>query len=345
MIELLNYREQERVAAYVEQASATHDFLQRQRDLSPTNPQVNRVLSAFVGATMQKRSAKEVRTILNMPRIQEIAPGLRQLAGKAEYEMECFAAAAMAGHKKITPETAPYASFDNFIYRQNYESLIDLEITALRRKGRQPPLNRKTQSVAFVGAGPLPMSAILFHQRTGHPVTCIDSDEKACNLGRQLIHHLAATQPARYAGLPGRVNFVHADGAAHDYVTHPVVLVASLVDGKDAVLMQIVNTSRTGGRFLIRTAKGLSTLLYKPHDIIAGLEEYNVYPLHQTKADHLTINTSVSYYFPPGKMWQRNRIDAQSASDAMPGYAADLTGMQSARRPRRRHTPGLDVSI
>lgn len=330
---MLDFHEQDHVAAYIEQAIAAHAFLRRQTDLSPRNDELNDVLSSFVRATMKKRSTREVRAILAEPRIRAIMPEMQQLAGRAEYAMECFAAAAMLGDVQ-SKGLEQYASFENFIYRGNYEALIDREIQALRRKGKHPPIDKERQSAAFVGAGPLPMSAILYHQKTGNPVTCIDSDAAACDWGRRLIRHLARHVPG-CESLADKIHYAQSAGDQYDYLTHPVVFVASLVDHKDPVLMRIVNSCRTGGRILIRTAEGLSRMLYRPYDCIAGLEEYNVYLLQKTKPTPMTVNTSITYTFPPGKLWRRNKIESEMAAAAAV-CNDDLTHLQPVRTRRWR---------
>ena len=165
---------------------------------------------------------------------------------------------------------------------------------------KAPPIKADRQTAAFVGAGPLPIGAIMFHRRTGLPVTCIDCDERACTLGRKLILYLAAREPG-YKGLDRHIHFIHRPGEDHDYVTHPIVFIASLVEKKGPIVTRIVKTSHTVATTIIRSAEGLSTLLYKPEDCVAGNEEYNIYFASKTKPSAQAINTSLVYKFPPGK--------------------------------------------
>jgi Nicotianamine synthase protein len=290
-----------------------HDFLMRQSDLSPCNPQINAKLSGLVEATMKPRGAGEVQAILNTAHIQEIAPSLRRLLGKAEYEMERFSAAAFTGDQPgITDKR--YASFDHFIYMKNYDALVESEMKAMGWPKKQPPLDDKTESVAFVGAGPLPISAILLHLRTGHPVTCIDSDEEACKLGSKLIRHLSASNP-KYKSLADNMHYAHAPGDKHDYVTHPIVFVASLVEPKDPVVMRILTTSDTTSTLIVRSAEGLSSLLYEPHKCRGGLEEYNLYFSAQTAPNAEAINTSLVFKIPSGKARMRHKIGFERPTD------------------------------
>src|SRR5258708_2535161 len=84
-------------ASYIAHVVSVHIFLAKQSDLSPRNAELNTVLYNFVRDTMKQRNAEETAAILATPFIQEIAPDLRRLLARAEYEMECFCAAAMVG--------------------------------------------------------------------------------------------------------------------------------------------------------------------------------------------------------------------------------------------------------
>ena len=331
---MFHLREQFGASAYIEHVLSTHAFLKRQSDLSPRNPKVNGVLYGFVRNTMKPRSADEVATILSAPVIQQVAPDLRRLLGRAEYEMECFCASAMIGDE--TGAEGRFSSYGNFIYRGNYEALVAAELHAMKWHIKAPPIKLEHESVAFVGAGPLPISAIMFHRRTGLQVTCIDSDERACILGRQLILYLAAKEPG-YVDLDKQIHFVHKAGEDHDYVTHPIVFIASLVEKKDPIVMRIVKTSHTVATTVIRSAEGLSTLLYKPEDCVAGQEEYNIYLAGKTNPSPQAINTSLIYRFPPSKYWARNKIEWEGLPD-------DMHVLK--QRPRRLwRTRPQDISI
>ncbi len=290
------------VETYIDHVRRVHDFLTAQTDLSPRNPVMNAVLYGFVRDTMKKRSSEEVEIILNTPAIQQIAPSLRQLLGRAECEMECFCARAMIGDE--TGAEGHFSSYSHFIYRGNYEALVAAELHALEWHVKAPPIKRECESVAFVGAGPLPISAIMFHERTELHVTCVDSDETASRLGQQLVLHLAATEP-RYKNLDKAIHFVHKPGEEHDYATHPIVFIASLVEKKVSVVMRIVQTSQTAATTIIRSAEGLSTLLYKPEACVEGRGEYNVYLTGKTEASPEAINTSLIYKFPAWRHWER----------------------------------------
>jgi hypothetical protein len=292
---VLTTTQQLSVQAYVDRVSNVYSCLTNEDDLSPRNPKVNAALHDFVMDTMAERNQNEIAAILGAPEIQSIIPSLRQLLGRAEHEMEYFCAAAMIDGK-IEAEPR-FSSYRNFIYRQNYEALITAELHAMKWRDQTRPVRAGCESIALVGAGPLPMSAIMLHQRTGLRVTCIDSSEKACQLGRQLIFFLAAEE-AGHKDIDKMIHFIHASGEEHDYRLHPVIFIASLVESKEKIIGRIMDTSNAITTTIIRSAEGLSTLLYRPADDVDGQEKYDVYLVGKTRASPDVINTSLIYRFP-----------------------------------------------
>jgi Nicotianamine synthase protein len=286
---------QRRAQAYIDLVSDVYTFLIEQSDLSPCNQMLNATLYRFVRDTIRMRSPEEVAIILNNQQIRQIAPRLRQLLAHAEYEMEHFCALAMVSGKTDVEEG--FSSYRNFIYRDNYDALVAAELDAVERHTHGWPTGAGCGSVAFVGAGPLPISAIMFHQRTGLQVTCIDSDSNACRLGRELVLYLAANE-TDHKDIDKAIHFVNAFGEEHDYGMHPIVLIASLVEMKTRVIMRIANTAHAATTTIIRSAEGLSTLLYNSEDCIAGQEKYNAYLAGKTRPSPEAINTSLVYRFP-----------------------------------------------
>lgn len=324
-------------SAYIQHALRIHELLAATTDLSPRNRDLNQHLSAFVRDTMRPRSSEQITAILAAPEIQKIMPFLRERLGNAEYAMELFSAKAMCGLIGAADDFRAYASFDDFIYMDNYRALVDLELKAMGWPTKMPGLNPETQSIAFVGAGPLPISAILFHLKTGMRITCIDSDPAACEMGSRLIRHLAKNNQ-RYRTLGDKMGYVVNNGAAHDYVTHPIIFIASLVGNKDAVLTRIQATSNTHATVLIRTAEGLSQLLYQPYEFKGGMEDYNTYLARKTPVSETAINTTYVCKFPSGKHFPKEKA-RWNLNDAR-----DLNGFEGFRkRCYRKAQPGTLV--
>jgi hypothetical protein len=294
---MLTAAQQLSVQAYIDRVYNVYGLLTNEHDLSPRNQKVNAALYEFVQDTMSERNPKEVAAILDAPEIRQITPSLRQLLGHAEQEMEHYCATAMIDSEM---EAEPrFSSYRNFIYRRNYEALVGAELHAMKWHGQTQPVKTDgCESIAFVGAGPLPISAIMLHQRTGLRVTCVDSNEEACRLGRQLIFFLAAKE-ANHENIDKMIHFIYASGEEHDYRMHPVVFIASLVEGKEQIINRILDTSDSVTTTIIRSTEGLSTLLYSPAHGVAGQEKHIAYLIGKTSSSSEVINTSLVYRFPP----------------------------------------------
>jgi nicotianamine synthase len=114
----------------------------------------------------------------------------------------------------------------DFPYLDNYEALVAFEYEALTHW-----LGRRPRSVAVVGSGPLPLTAVLLHRLApGLRVTCLDRDASALARGRRV---------ASVLGTDG-VTHVHADACRHDYSSYDVVMVAALVGSTPAVKLAVL---------------------------------------------------------------------------------------------------------
>ncbi|HWE20062.1 MAG TPA: nicotianamine synthase family protein [Hyphomicrobiaceae bacterium] len=241
-------------------------------DLSPRNPRVNNALSALVHGIMQGCVPADAEEVLADPAVCAVRGQLLEKLAIAEGELEKHWAKMLCARASLT-----VCDFREFIYWGCYCHLVTGEFHNL-----PPGLNiRKRQSIAFVGAGPLPLSAIILHVRTGMRGTCIDLDPHACTLARDLC---------RKASLAA-IDVTCADGARYGYRHHPVVFVASLVREKSNVVERI-REECPHAVVALRSAEGLCTLLYDPVDEKA-LEAMGCGILGRTAYDPQAINTTL----------------------------------------------------
>jgi hypothetical protein len=257
-----------------------HQVVHRERDLSPCNPRINTALSALVQGVMAGCSPGEAARVLADHRIAAIRDALVQRLALAEGAMERHWARAFCGRTSLA---AP--DFGEFVYWECYRHLVEAELTSLA-----PHLNLgEAESIAFVGAGPLPLSAVIMHLRTELRVTCIDNDAEACSLARELC---------RKAGLTG-IEVRCACGARHDYSPNPVVVVASLVPDK-AQVMRRIGATRLAAVVALRSVEGLGTLLYDPVDE-TELAALGCGYLGRTGYNPRAINTTLIYAAAPAR--------------------------------------------
>ncbi len=223
-----------------------HDVLYGETDLSPRNPAVNDALSALVRGILEGCPPDDVADVLEEPRVRAIRGDLIRRLAVAEGEMEQCWGETFCARDSLAP-----TDFRDFIYWDCYRHLVGAELGIL-----PPDLGlEKGQSIAFVGAGPLPLSAIIMHLSTGRKVTCIDRDPRACSLACELC---------RKGGLTG-IAVTCADGADYDYANSPIVFIASLVPEK-AKVMRCIRERCPRACVALRSAEGLCSLLYDPVD-------------------------------------------------------------------------------
>jgi hypothetical protein len=168
-----------------------------------------------------------------------------------------------------------------FLYWRNYEQLLGMELKALAAIWRFKA--QKHGEIVFVGGGPLPLSAIVLHMRTGKPVLCVDADAEASECAGKLLAKLSLSQ----------VSAVHTDGMDFDYGGASSIFIASLANRKMDVAKRIVETCKEPV-VAVRTVDGVRALLYRPADV-AALKAAGLSLAGQTKADAETINSTLFF--------------------------------------------------
>jgi hypothetical protein len=251
-----------------------YDVLSKEQDLSPRNEKINKALTALVNTACLEYDGIDECSVLNDPYLKVIKDKLLDKLSQAEGAMEEFWA-----ERLNQKDALSLSDLKEFWYWDNYEQLTKGEISHF------PSLDlNQGESIAFVGSGPLPLTAIIMHLETGLPVTCIDNDEKAAALSRTLLEK---------AGLSDQIRVVHSDGAHHDYSAHPVTIVASLVPNKDKVV-QAIKSTRAQAFIGLRSAERMHALLYRP----VNQDDANLKDMAyegKTRHDPATINTTLFY--------------------------------------------------
>lgn len=255
------------------------DVLCRETDLSPRNAPINEALSRLVATLAGIYDFTEEQQVLADPRVAQARPQLLEKLSQAEGEMEKF----WAEHF-LSKESLTYEDLKEFWYWDCYENLVGQEMDCL-----PPEAVDSERGAVFVGAGALPLTAIILHVKSGMPVTCVDRDPDACAKAAALCSKL---------GLTG-MHIVCADGEDVDYGQFSTVIVASLVPNpaKEAI-MQSVSSNQTPAFLAVRTAERLHTLLYEPFEPGAKtMESYR--PFSRTVHNPQTINTTLVYRSAP----------------------------------------------
>lgn len=257
------------------------DTLGRETDLSPRNNTINKTLTNLVKTLASTYELTEEAEILSDPRVQKARPRLLEKLSIAEAEMEKFWSDHFLGKDTLEVE-----DLKGFWYWDCYEKLVDKEIACL-------PAEKATadSSAVFIGAGALPLSAVILHQKTGMTVTCVDSDPDACRKADALFQKLGLND----------MRVICADGEDLNYNRFDTAFVASLVpqEGKDLIIEEIRN-SKTETLLAVRSAERLHSLLYDPfNEASPNLSSWNF--INRTAHDSQVINTTLLYHSPAGR--------------------------------------------
>lgn len=233
------------VAMLSARIAALYHQLDRLPSLEPDD-QVNRLFSEFVAVVLS--TPDEVATaVLDHPQITAIRTNLLHLCSTGEYKLEHH------WSWRVICSDHPHSELRRFPYYQNYEQLTSLEYAAIRTLRRHP-----IARVLFIGAGPLPLTALLLAQQASLVVDTLDNCREACRLARQLVNRL---------DLAALVRVYHGD--ATDYClseTYDLVIVAALAgldrSAKARILAQLAGQVPAGQLLIVRTAQHLRQLLY-----------------------------------------------------------------------------------
>jgi hypothetical protein len=251
---------------------AAHALLTNESDLSPRNQKISIALRELVHILLKSYEPAEIAAILNHAEVAALRISLLDRLSEAELALERF-----WSQRFLSRKTLAVSDLKEFLYWQNYQRLLGIELHALNA------IQRQKHGIVFVGGGPLPLSAIVLHMRTGEPVVCIDANAEACECANRLLSKLGLS----------RIRAVSADGAGFDYGSASVIFVASLVAAKTDVARRIIETCNEPV-VAIRTVDGVRALLYCPADL-AALKAVGLSLAAQTRPDPEVINSTLFF--------------------------------------------------
>jgi nicotianamine synthase len=214
-------------------------------------PQVDALFGALVDLVLATPPDAAAAALAD-PVVRELQARLPDLCGRGEHALEMAWAARIAASERPEDELA------GFPYLENYRRLSGMELDVLADVATGP-----VRRVGFVGAGPLPLTSLLWGEELGVPVVNVDRDPAALAAGREVARALGARDQ----------HFVLADAEEADLSHCDVVVLAALVgattDDKRRIVRRLASRMAPGAVLLARSARGLRTLLYPPVDLRA----------------------------------------------------------------------------
>jgi nicotianamine synthase len=228
------------------------------------SPTVNQTFSELVSLCLQIRipSKHLIEHLSDLPRAEDRSKfdvrSLIDRAMEAEGCMERHWAKALAADANVNN------AMRTFWYWDNYTALTRYELDSLAAAGCLS-MNR----VAFIGSGPLPLTAVLVGQETGGEVVLYDRDVQANVLATAWVQKLSTANGTGTAAAAAHYSFRDVDVWAEDCKTfahYDVVWVAAAVGVDGAEKRGIVDHLRKGmrkGTFLaVRSVEMGCSLLY-----------------------------------------------------------------------------------
>lgn len=216
-------------------------------ELRPS-PITNTLFTSLVGQICDDTFKEdEILKILSNPDILRYQLPLMQQCSSAEYYLEAaFAREIKSGAKSV----------EDFLYYDNYVSLVQFEMDHLKMYAKNASINR----VVVIGAGPLPLTSVevLKHLSPSAVVTNYDQSEEAVELAkivvnkdeRNLVEHRTALK-------------LTADDMRDVDLVYLAALVGNDMQEKKVIVEHLYDIMKSGAILAARSAIGLKTLVYR----------------------------------------------------------------------------------
>lgn len=167
----------------------------------------------------------------------------------------------------------------DFPYYERYNKLTDVELAKSIRRD-------DIKNICMVGGGWLPISAIMYAQKTNAQISVVEQDASRANIAVQVIKAL---------GLDDRISVICKRGEKVDYSKMDIVVFAAMADPKHDIFLK---ASKTDGpdTIIIRTPHGDARVLYQGfksflHEIsFPGREKINHWLRHGFEVQGLAVD-------------------------------------------------------
>jgi hypothetical protein len=166
-----------------------------------------------------------------------------------DYYLRFFDLHETALARAILVSSDPWTVLRRYALFPRYEALIQTQVDMLA--------DRRVKRMAFIGSGPVPVTAILLEQNHGVAAVCLDEDPEAVDVSQRVLERLGLKNVMVRQGDETGANPQECDA----------VLVAALAEPKERILKVLSdNLNGCGAPVLLRTYSGLRTVLHEPFD-------------------------------------------------------------------------------
>lgn len=239
--------------------------LQRKPHLKPST-ETNALFGSLVN-TVQIYDKDDFANVIVHYDLHCLANDTQCMCSAGEYELELW------WSKQIIHSIQPQQTLKAFPYLNNYQKLVALEASLLN-------LSHKPAKSLFIGAGPLPLSAIVLAQDYGWEVTCLDKDPLAYEYTNQVISKLDLKTHLT----PCKNDVMKCT----DFKQYQVIILGGLVgtnsEEKLTILNHIYSRAVAGTKVVVRSSHGLRELLY-PSIAIDQIKNWQIEKVVHPKND------------------------------------------------------------
>jgi len=218
----------------------TYNILSTTQDFTPGNKAVSDAIANLRRILTECVSPEMTKFLLTAPELKEARANLPALCGQAECETEKYWARNLIAQ--------PACDLTEFLYYPKYKALCEGEFDLFKQ--------HSFSRISFLGSGAMPMTAfMLARMHPGVPIVCVDFDEEACNLSRQLRGKL---------GLQNQMTILHMKAADYIPAENELVFCAALLEGKKEIYEHL---DKYNSALIVRDAEGPYQFLYKAAEV------------------------------------------------------------------------------
>lgn len=221
--------------------------LSKQTDLTQDNPHLKPILDALDQLVKSALVEPALEGLEAHPLLQPILPDLQNRYAVAEGEMEKDFA-----RRLLRDEAGMLSLHAHFPYHAAYRNQIRAELDLLAAGPAFAPQSR----IIFLGAGAIPLSALLIAEAGDWPLTLVDRDVEAVELARAIL--------ARF-GLGEQVDVAQAEAGDIDFSAHDLIWMAALLRDYRKVLA-CLDRLETRPPILMRGTERASRIIYASPD-------------------------------------------------------------------------------
>lgn len=116
----------------------------------------------------------------------------------------------------------------------------------------------KKDKILFIGSGPIPRSAIMYHKYTGCEIDCFEQCKEYADISKKIIEKF---------GLSKKIKVYNRKGQSLGKNSYALIVIALVAEPKNKILLRIKNTASSKTKIMYKTAVDIHGLLFRTTDL------------------------------------------------------------------------------